>query len=119
MTATRAASSTRTTQEANAARGTTSNDAIRQSFLNDLEELRARAAELEAELDAAPSGEHDSRFEIEYQLGSIKSDIADLETAISSLERGSYGDCVECGNPIAVERLEALPETTLCVSCAS
>jgi len=33
------------------------------------------------------------------------------------IQTGAYGLCTTCGQPIAAERLEAVPDTTLCVSC--
>ena len=34
-----------------------------------------------------------------------------------SIEEGSFGTCDECGEGIAAKRLEARPETTLCIRC--
>ena len=44
--------------------------------------------------------------------------VAEVESAIRRLEDGSYGNCESCGEPIATARLEALPATRLCVTCA-
>jgi DnaK suppressor protein len=41
-----------------------------------------------------------------------------LERAIEKLAEGSYGTCDECGAPIPPGRLEARPESVLCVECA-
>ena len=38
--------------------------------------------------------------------------------AIGRLDNGMYGVCVSCGERIAEDRLEALPETALCRGCA-
>lgn len=38
--------------------------------------------------------------------------------ALAKLAEGSYGVCDECGGEIAPRRLEAIPESTLCVDCA-
>lgn len=48
----------------------------------------------------------------------VESRIADLEHALERLEEGSYGICESCGKPIDLERLEALPQTELCIECA-
>jgi len=37
--------------------------------------------------------------------------------ALARIEDGTYGVCVDCGQPIAEERLEARPETNLCIRC--
>ena len=39
--------------------------------------------------------------------------------ALRRLDRGQYGLCVNCGSPIDVERLSALPEAAQCVVCAT
>lgn len=33
------------------------------------------------------------------------------------MDRGEYGLCEECRQPIAAARLEALPYTTTCINC--
>jgi DnaK suppressor protein len=37
--------------------------------------------------------------------------------AVDQLAAGTYGRCASCGAPIGAERLEALPEATMCVTC--
>jgi RNA polymerase-binding transcription factor len=41
-----------------------------------------------------------------------------LERALTRLDAGTYGNCERCGNAIAPERLDALPDATHCVRCA-
>jgi DnaK suppressor protein len=42
-----------------------------------------------------------------------------VDEALEKLNRGSYGICEECGEPIAPARLEAIPLAKLCLSCQS
>jgi RNA polymerase-binding transcription factor DksA len=42
-----------------------------------------------------------------------------IEAALDRIANGSYGTCVRCGDPIAEERLDALPATPMCADCAS
>ncbi len=42
---------------------------------------------------------------------------AQVDDALRARERGTYGTCQECGQPIPAERLAARPEATLCVEC--
>ena len=42
-----------------------------------------------------------------------------LTAALRRLEEGSYGDCLECGEPIAEARLQAQPWASLCIDCQS
>jgi DnaK suppressor protein len=41
-----------------------------------------------------------------------------IERALAKLDEGSYGTCDSCGEPIPAARLEAAPESVLCVACA-
>ncbi len=38
--------------------------------------------------------------------------------AIMNMNSGKYGKCENCGKPIEVKRLEAMPTATLCLSCS-
>jgi DnaK suppressor protein len=40
-----------------------------------------------------------------------------IEEALYRMERGTYGICRDCGDPIAPARLEAIPWTRVCISC--
>lgn len=40
-----------------------------------------------------------------------------IEHALSRIKEGKYGHCEICGREIPLERLEALPETTMCAFC--
>ena len=44
--------------------------------------------------------------------------LREVEAALTRLEDGSYGTCRICGKTIPVERLEAVPWTTLCIDDA-
>ena len=40
-----------------------------------------------------------------------------IERALQKIEEGTFGACEECEEEISVKRLEARPETTLCIRC--
>jgi DnaK suppressor protein len=40
-----------------------------------------------------------------------------IDQALARIDAGTYGVCVNCGAPIAPERLEAMPWATLCIDC--
>ena len=42
----------------------------------------------------------------------------EINEALDKISDGSYGVCTNCHNKIEKERLEIIPETTLCSSCA-
>lgn len=37
--------------------------------------------------------------------------------ALARLDAGTFGTCIRCGQPIAPERLEALPWASRCIDC--
>jgi DnaK suppressor protein len=41
-----------------------------------------------------------------------------LESALRRIDDEDFGECANCGEPIPVARLLAMPESTLCVRCA-
>jgi RNA polymerase-binding protein DksA len=40
-----------------------------------------------------------------------------IDAALNRIADGTFGTCVRCGKPIAVERLEAMPYATKCIEC--
>jgi len=45
--------------------------------------------------------------------------IDEIRSALRRLEEGVHDRCATCGGAIQPERLEVLPTTTLCLSCAT
>lgn len=48
-----------------------------------------------------------------------RSRIDDVDSALRRLDAGTYGACRSCRRPIPMIRLEAVPEASQCVACAS
>jgi len=40
-----------------------------------------------------------------------------VSEALERIDDGSYGLCLQCGQPIAAKRLAALPWVTFCITC--
>jgi DnaK suppressor protein len=40
-----------------------------------------------------------------------------IEEALERIQRGTYGVCRDCGEPIAEPRLNAIPWTRVCIVC--
>src|SRR6188508_1216912 len=40
-----------------------------------------------------------------------------IEEALYRMEKGAYGICRDCGDPISPARLEAIPWTRVCIEC--
>ena len=52
-------------------------------------------------------------------LEQARDHLAAIDDALSRLDKGGYGRCEVCGQPIAPERLVARPTAARCVVCAS
>ena len=48
---------------------------------------------------------------------SLRDTLRDVEQALGRMDAGTYGTCDNCGQPIADERLDALPAARLCLNC--
>ncbi|GAI02284.1 unnamed protein product, partial [marine sediment metagenome] len=66
------------------------------------------------EEEATESFEFEKRLAVEKQ---VRDHLAEVEHALDKFEKGTYGLCDSCGQPIATDRLEALPQASLCVNC--
>ena len=101
----------------------------RQSLEQMLRELDSATSTLEGE-GAGDSGELSS---IDQHPGDTASELqdadeqnallaasaqqrAEVEAALARIENGSYGICVDCGQPIPDARLEVRPEAARCVA---
>ncbi len=47
----------------------------------------------------------------------LKGTLSAVEQALQKFELGTYGVCEDCGQKIDLERLDALPYATLCLTC--
>jgi len=55
----------------------------------------------------------------EAQLSKAKVRLVRLTEALKRVDEDEeFGNCLECGDPIPMARLRAMPETELCVECA-
>jgi DnaK suppressor protein len=52
------------------------------------------------------------------QLAELDSrELSQIERALARLKQGTYGLCESCSHKIPIGRLNALPYSTLCISC--
>jgi RNA polymerase-binding transcription factor DksA len=91
-----------------------------------LRELGERLTRIDAELDEPRSAEFAEAAleregeEVLEDLGAAGlQEIRMIEAALKRIERGEYGICVVCGDPISEERLDVLPQTPKCRNCAA
>lgn len=53
------------------------------------------------------------------QIDHFAQELHAVESAFARLRNGTYGTCTDCGNPIKLERLRAVPTATRCIDCQS
>jgi DnaK suppressor protein len=69
-------------------------------------------------LDPVESSEAGIQEDIEFALIQMKAETLNKITeALGHLEDGAYGNCFECGDEIAQQRLRALPFAVRCREC--
>lgn len=54
----------------------------------------------------------------EHLLGNQEFTLSEVTAALERMKLGTYGTCSECGKPIGMERLRALPYARRCIQCA-
>lgn len=57
------------------------------------------------------------RDEAVNSLDRLSRTLSNVERSLRAISEGRYGDCAECGGPIAIKRLEILPWAARCVCC--
>ena len=107
---------------------------LRQRLVEERRDLQAQYEELEEasfsanqsdltgemgfDEEYADAGSFTFEREKELSIGNNIRDLLDkVNHAINAIDRGTYGICENCGNPIAKARLLALPYSTLCLNC--
>ncbi len=98
---------------------------IRNELRVKLEELKARAREIEDKLSRPGQADWEENAtesegdEVQFTIGELtKREIREIEQALQLIDEGKYGKCLTCGKPIELARLEALPFTATCKACA-
>ncbi len=59
-------------------------------------------------------------FERDHEMSMAKNardNLELVESALARIDRGAYGVCESCGQPIGKMRLQAFPRATLCMEC--
>jgi DnaK suppressor protein len=79
------------------------------------EDMSLDADDLPDEMDLA-SSEYLQSFTFRLR-GREKVFLEKIQKALDKIDDGSFGVCEECGSAISNKRLEARPETTLCIRC--
>ena len=93
-------------------------------LLREIEQLETSGQSSDVRREGSPFGKREEEatesLELEKRLAlekQLKDHLAEIEHALHKFEEGTYGLCDSCGREIALERLEALPQASLCVEC--
>lgn len=84
------------------------------------ERLNSLRESLKAEVEPATDEGYPDVYEREKNLAllqRLEQKLESIERALRLQTKGNYGICERCGLPIDPERLEALPDTTVCLPC--
>lgn len=79
-----------------------------------------------ASRDSNADDEHDpegatigyERAQLTSLLAAARRRVVEVDDALRRVDAATYGICEECGQPIAVERLEVRPFARCCMACA-
>jgi DnaK suppressor protein len=95
----------------------------RQRLVEQLEQIRA-SRPTENRREGSPFGKREEEAtetaELENRMALEKRilyQLAEVDNALAKFDKGNYGVCENCGQPIGLDRLEALPQATLCMNC--
>ncbi|MEM8912456.1 MAG: TraR/DksA family transcriptional regulator [Planctomycetota bacterium] len=91
-------------------------DALRRALKGDLSLLQELHQQRTGDpLDAAADTVQD---ELNSQLVEVEArELTAIEDAISRFDSGDFGNCLDCGKPIPLNRLRALPYAVDCIEC--
>ena len=88
----------------------------RQRILKEMDRIRAYLEELRVAEGGVDPDASERMMNLSI-MENLERKLQSIQHALSALNRGRYGLCERCGQPIEAERLKVLPDTTLCVKC--
>ncbi len=93
-------------------------------YAGELASIQTNASTSEERREGSPFGKREEEatetLELEKRLAlenRVRQEMSDIEHALEKFEKGTYGLCENCGQPIDPARLEILPQATYCVNC--
>jgi DnaK suppressor protein len=99
-------------------------DAEKIRYAEELAKLQTNASTSEERREGSPFGKREEEatetLELEKRLAlenRVRQEMSDIEHALEKFEKGTYGLCENCGQPIDPERLEVLPQAAYCINC--
>jgi len=95
--------------------------ALCQDLHHDLRSIAESYASSNADDEHDPEGATVTyeRAQVTALLAQSRSRLEEIDRAVQRYERGSYGICASCGEPIPAGRLSARPAARTCLRCAA
>lgn len=108
-------------------------DEVRAELVDEVSKHERRIAVAQAELDGLlregadgagrdPADVGSTNFERDQEMSlaqNARELLEQAERALSLFDKGEYGACEVCGQPIGKARLQVFPRATMCVTCKS
>ena len=81
-------------------------------------EMSSRERDLEATQDPADMAANAYTKELLISMSANDRRLLELiDEALARVEKGEYGECVNCGEPVQEKRLDAVPWARYCLKC--
>ncbi len=89
-----------------------------QAMLQEQRRFRIEQIEAATEPEREPTARSAADEEVEQTiLRGARVALREVESALDRITAGQYGRCAECATMLPLERLEVLPQATLCMFC--
>ena len=92
----------------------------REGLVGQVQAAEAYTRERDAEATQDPADMAANAYTKELLVSMSANDrqlLESIDAALERIEKGKYGKCVNCGQPIQEKRLEAVPWARLCLRC--
>lgn len=93
----------------------------RRDEIRELHGLRPLSASMETNTrqgDVADQATGTNEVHVQLRLRQTDAKILQaIEEALTRIDKGTYGLCRDCGEPISAPRLQAIPWTRVCIHC--
>ena len=100
---------------------------IKEEFISDIKQMSSANSQSQKDSSGDISGHAlhmadvaTDMYDREFNLGLASNDrelLYKVDGALKRIQDNSFGTCLECGKPIAVARLKAIPYVETCVKC--
>lgn len=90
-------------------------DAARQTDIATAKAKGIAATDVNDLKDQASNRERTTLLDAEVQRD--RNELADVNAALARIADGTYGTCIDCAEPVDLQRLTAIPAAARCMEC--